>query len=126
MGLGILASLTLSGPAAQAADYLTALPSSQPIYVDGQRISMTAYNIGGNNYVKLRDIGKAVNFGVIYDAAANSVYITSTQPYQEELPAAPSAPTEESVQAALGSAHISTSTMRAKKTKAKKIISSLS
>ena len=101
MGLGILAGLTLSGPAAQAADYLTARPSTQPIYVDGQRISMTAYNIGGNNYVKLRDIGKAVNFGVIYDAATNSVHIDSTQPYQEEVPAAPSGPTEESVQAAL-------------------------
>ena len=101
MGLGILAGLTLSGPAAQAADYLTARPSTQPIYVDGQQISMTAYNIGGNNYVKLRDIGKAVNFGVIYDAATNSVHIDSTQPYQEEVPAAPSGPTEESVQAAL-------------------------
>ncbi len=41
MGLGILAGLTLSGPAAQAADYLTARPSTQPIYVDGQQISMT-------------------------------------------------------------------------------------
>ena len=66
MGLGILAGLALSGPAAQAADHLTAQaadhltarPSNQPIYVDGQRISMTAYNIGGNNYVLLRDIGK--------------------------------------------------------------------
>ena len=57
MGLGILAGLTLSGPAVQAADYLTARPSSQPIYVDGLRVSMTAYNIGGNNYVRLRDIG---------------------------------------------------------------------
>jgi len=62
MGLGILAGLTLSGPVAQAADHLTAKPSTQPIYVDGQRISMAAYNIGGNNYVKLRDIGKAMNF----------------------------------------------------------------
>ena len=101
MGLGILAGLTLSGPAAQAADHLTARPSSQPIYVDGQRITMTAYNIGGNNYVRLRDIGRAVDFGVIYNAATNSVHIDSTQPYREERPTAPSSPTEESVQAAL-------------------------
>lgn len=53
MGLGILTGLALSGPTVQAADHLTAHPSSQPIYVDGQRISMTAYNIGGNNYVFL-------------------------------------------------------------------------
>ena len=50
MGLGILAGLTLSGPAVQAADYLTARPSSQPIYVDGLRVSMTAYNIGARNF----------------------------------------------------------------------------
>ena len=101
MGLGILTGLALSGPAAQAATGITARPNTQPIYVDGQRISMTAYNIGGNNYVKLRDIGRAVDFGVTYNTATNSVYVHSTQPYQEELPAAPSGPTEESVQAAL-------------------------
>lgn len=101
MGLGILAGLALSGPAVQAADYLTARPSSQTFYINGQQTSLTAYAIGGNNYVRLLDIGKAVDFGVTYDAATNSVYIDSAQPYQEELPAAPSAPTEESVQAAL-------------------------
>lgn len=101
MGIGILAGLALSGPAAQAATSITATLSTQPIYVDGQRVSMTAYSINGNNYVRLRDIGKAVDFGVTYDAATNSVHIDSTQPYREELPATPSAPTEESVQAAL-------------------------
>jgi len=101
MGLGILAGLALSGPAAQAATEITAKPSTQPIYVDGQRISMTAYNIGGNNFVKLRDIGKAVDFGVTYDASTNSVHINSAQPYQEEPPATSHGPTEESVQAAL-------------------------
>ena len=101
MGLGILAGLTLSGPAAQAADYLTARPSSQTFYIDGQQAALTAYSIGGNNYVRLRDIGRAVDFGVNYDAATNSVYIDSTQPYQEEIPVTPSGPTEESVQAIL-------------------------
>ena len=101
MGLGILAGLALSVPAAQAATSITATLSTQPIYVDGQRVDMTAYAIGGNNYVRLRDIGKAVDFGVTYDAAANSVRIDSAQHYNEESPAASSGPTEESVQAAL-------------------------
>ena len=103
MGIGILAGLALSGPAAQAAASITATLSSQPIYVDNQRVSMTAYSIGGNNYVRLRDIGKAVNFGVTYDAATNSVYIDPDAPYQEEVsqPVLPSAITEESVQASL-------------------------
>ena len=101
MGIGILAGLALSGPAAQAADYLTARPSSQTFYINGQQAALTAYSISGNNYVRLRDIGKAVDFGVTYDAATNSVHIDSAQPYQEEIPTAPSGPTEESVQATL-------------------------
>ena len=80
MGIGILTGITLCGPAAQAATALTATLSSQPIYVNGQRVSMTAYTIGGNNYVKLRDIGRAVDFGVTYDAATNSVYIDPGAP----------------------------------------------
>ena len=74
MGIGILAGLALSGPAAQAADYLTARPSSQTFYINGQQAALTAYSISGNNYVRLRDIGKAVDFGVTYDAATNSVH----------------------------------------------------
>ena len=99
MGVGILAGLALSGPAAQAATSITATLSNQPIYVDNQRVPMTAYSIGGNNYVRLRDSGKAVDFGVTYDAATNSVHIDTNAHYQEE--AAPSALTEASVQATL-------------------------
>ena len=63
MGVGILVGITLCGPAAQAAtEALTATRSTQPIYVDGVQVSMTAYSIGGNNYVKLRDVGKAVGY----------------------------------------------------------------
>ena len=108
MGIGILTGLALSGPAAQAAATITATFSNQPIYVDGQRAAMTAYSIGGNNYVRLRDIGQAVNFAVDYDAATNSVYITSDRPYQQEMvrpaqttPVPATGITEESVQASL-------------------------
>ena len=45
MGIGALAGLALSGPAAQAATTITATLSNQPIYVDGQRVSITAYSI---------------------------------------------------------------------------------
>ena len=100
MGIGVLAGLALSGPAAQAAASITATLSNQPIYVDGQRVSMTAYNIGGNNYVRLRDIGRTVDFGVTYDAATNSVYIDPGAHYQDEV-AQPASITEKSVQATL-------------------------
>lgn len=101
IGLGILAGLALSGPAAQAATNITVTLNTQPIYVDGQRVSMTAYSIGGSNYVRLRDIGRAVDFGVTYNAATNFVHIGSTQPYREETSATALGPTEESVQAVL-------------------------
>ena len=88
MGIGILAGLALSGPAAQAAtETLTATRSTQPIYVDGAQVSMTAYSIGGNNYVKLRDVGKAVGFEVYWDGSA--VQIVSDQPYTGKAPVRP-------------------------------------
>ena len=106
MGIGILIGLVLSGPAAQAATTITATLSSQPIYVDGQHVPMTSYSIGGNNYVRLRDIGQAVDFAVDYDAATNSVRITSDRSYQQEMiqtvqTTSSTGITEESVKAAL-------------------------
>ncbi|MBD5133230.1 MAG: hypothetical protein HDT38_01980 [Clostridiales bacterium] len=79
---GILAGIAVSGPAAQAAAGLMANPSNQKFYLDDQRISLTAYEIGGSNYVKLRDIGEAVDFSVTYDAAANIVTIHPDKPYE--------------------------------------------
>ena len=99
--LGMIVGGLLCGTTAAAADYLTASPSTQTFYLSGQPVQFEAYAIHGNNFVKLRDIGQAVDFGVTYDASTNSVCIDSTQPYQEETSAAPSGPTEESVQAAL-------------------------
>ena len=55
-----------------------------PIYVNGRQVQMTAYNIAGNNYVKLRDIGKAVGFNVYYQ---NGVQVDSAASYTGEAPA---------------------------------------
>ena len=91
MGIGILAGIALSGPAAQAATAaVTAEPSSQPIYVDGTLVEMEAYGIHGNNFVKLRDIGEAVGLNVYWDGSA--VQIESDRPYTGEPPASQTAP----------------------------------
>ena len=82
---GILTGIAISGPAAQAAAGLMASPSNQKFYLNNQRISLTAYEIGGSNYVKLRDIGEAVDFGVTYDAATNTVTISPDEPYETEV-----------------------------------------
>lgn len=79
---GILAGIAVSGPAAQAAAGLMANTSSQKFYLDDQRISLTAYEIGGSNYVKLRDIGQAVDLGVTYNAATNAIHIHPDKPYE--------------------------------------------
>ena len=56
----------------------TAKPSTQPILINGTvRSDLSVYNIGGNNYFKLRDLGTALGFKVDYDAASNTAIIIS-------------------------------------------------
>ena len=71
-----------------AASGAMAKVSDQRITVDGVQVNMTAYQIDGNNYVKLRDIGKQVNFGVGYDNATASVRIDTDAPYTESTTSA--------------------------------------
>ena len=81
--LGILCGAMLfNGATAMAAD-ITAEPTWQNIYVDGQKVSMTAYNIAGNNYVRLRDIGQRVGFNVYW---ADGVQIDTDAPYTGVAP----------------------------------------
>lgn len=84
---GLVLGLALSSPAAQAVESLKATLSTNRILVDGQETHMTAYAIGGNNYVRLRDIGKAVGFEVYWDSANGCVQVESGKPYTGEAPA---------------------------------------
>lgn len=93
---------------ASAASGIMAAISNQAVYVDGQRVYMTAYQIGGNNYVKLRDIGEAVGFNVYWDGT--SVQVESDKPYTgvapagqpaQQVSAAPTELTEENVRATI-------------------------
>lgn len=54
------------------------------IYLNGEPIPLTAYTIAGNNYFKLRDIGKTFNFGVAWDAVNNTIVIDATKDYAED------------------------------------------
>ena len=82
---GVLLGAAVAGPAASAA--LTAQQSSQRIYVDGEPVQIEAYSIGGNNYCKLRDVGKAVGFHVSYDVLTNTVRINTNEAYEDETAA---------------------------------------
>ena len=67
----------------EAATGIVAEPTWQNIYVDGQQVSMTAYNIAGNNYVRLRDIGQQVGFNVYW---SDGVQIDTGAPYTGVAP----------------------------------------
>ena len=56
----------------------SAVPSTQTVLIDGaERSDLSVYNIGGNNYFKLRDLGAALGFHVDYDQPSNTAVIVS-------------------------------------------------
>ena len=83
-GIAIGASLVGGATAGVVAE-----PTWQKIYVDGQQVSMTAYNIAGNNYVRLRDIGQQVDFNVYW---SDGVQIDTDAPYTGVAPVQEAAP----------------------------------
>lgn len=76
----VAGAVMFGGSVAYASGILANLSSSQ-VFVDGRGVQLTAYNINGNNYVMLRDIGKAVGFNVYWSAEDGSVRIESDKPY---------------------------------------------
>lgn len=61
----------------------TAYPSTATVYINGEKVDLTAYTINGYNYFKLRDIGKAFDFGIIWDGTANTIRIDTSISYTE-------------------------------------------
>ncbi len=61
-----------------------AVESTATIYKDGVIIDLKAYTINDNNYFKLRDIGEAFDFGVIWDPKTNSIIIDTSIGYTLE------------------------------------------
>jgi hypothetical protein len=60
-----------------------ATETTASLYFDGKPVELTAYNIDGSNYFKLRDIAKLVNFGVTWDADAQVIGIDTGADYEE-------------------------------------------
>lgn len=56
----------------------TAVRSAQTLSINGETVDgLTAYNIGGNNFFKLRELGEKLGFGVDYDAETKTMLVTS-------------------------------------------------
>jgi len=60
--------------------------AGQDIYINGSKTEISAINYNNNNYVKFRDIAKALNIEITYDAETNTVTINTDKPYIEEKP----------------------------------------
>ena len=60
---------------------LSAAPTSSNVTLDGKLISLTAYRIGDNNYIKLRDIGSVFGFGVDWISATGTISIDTAKGY---------------------------------------------
>jgi len=56
----------------------TAVPSTQTILINGVRnTDLSVYNLDGNNFFRLRDLGVALGFEVDYDGATNTAIVNS-------------------------------------------------
>ncbi|WP_326910116.1 phosphodiester glycosidase family protein [Sedimentibacter sp. MB31-C6] len=81
-GLGFIES-TSSG---SVEEKINATPNFATILINGNQVAMEAYNIGGNNYFKLRDLAMALNdteknFQVGWDDSNNAISLASNVKY---------------------------------------------
>ena len=62
-------------------DSAAATPTTPNVVLDGTRLALTTYTIGAYNYIKLRDLAAALNFGVGYVAESSAVVIDTSSGY---------------------------------------------
>ena len=56
----------------------SAVRSRQSVQIDGVTVTdLTAFNIGGNNFFKLKELGDKLGFGVEYDPATDTMVVTT-------------------------------------------------
>lgn len=82
----ICGALLFGGTAAYAAGVI-ATPFSemkQRVTLNGQEVTLTGYNIGGNNYFKLRDVGQKVGFNVSWNGDTRTVEIDTSTGYTDD------------------------------------------
>ena len=52
---------------------MNVVENNTPIYVDGRRTAITAYNINGSSYFKIRDIADATGFEIQWDGNSQTI-----------------------------------------------------
>ena len=61
----------------------TAETSTSKFYKDGGEVKVTAYLINGNNYIKLRDLGKLFDFEIEWDGENNRIVVDTKRSYTD-------------------------------------------
>lgn len=69
------------GAALKAGSSKPASFQTSTVYLDGKPIDLISFNIGGNNYVQLRDVSRYLDFSVDWDSATSSILIDSNKTY---------------------------------------------
>ncbi|MDR3238699.1 MAG: TlpA family protein disulfide reductase [Clostridiales bacterium] len=82
----LCAGMMISGSPALAAASEAAVPKKMPLSVDGKKTTMDAYNIGGSNYFKLRDLARLLSgtpkqFDVNWNESASRADLITGTPY---------------------------------------------
>ena len=68
----------------------SAVPSAQTVWINGaERSDLSVYNIGNENYFKLRDLGRAIGFAVDFDAEANAAVVDTREAGEPQVPIGP-------------------------------------
>ena len=67
-----------------AAEHESAILTNNSVTIDGEIAAMTVYKIGGANYFRLRDLGRALDFHVGYDDETKTVFLSGARGYEEE------------------------------------------
>lgn len=64
-----------------ATQAVQAEPSKQTVYVNDTRVTPTVFNIKGNNYFAIRDLGELIDFCVAYDYDSRRITAYRAYPY---------------------------------------------
>lgn len=88
---GLLVGVALFSATTAYAAGIMAERSTNRIFVDGKEVQIEAYAIHNNNFMQLRDVGKAVGFNVYWNAEDGNVQIETGKPYTGEAPTQTSA-----------------------------------
>ena len=88
LAAGIIIGATIFAGGSALAAYVEGIGevsiSDHKIYLAGEQLDITGYNIDGNNYFKIRDLGEALDIAVDWDAAERAVTIDPAKPYSAE------------------------------------------